>query len=364
MVGTLSLEAVSKRFGAAEAVRSVSLDLAPGQFTALIGASGCGKSTTLRLLAGLEAPSAGRILLDGRDMTGATASERNVALMFQSYALYPHLTVLENIAMPLRLRRLTAAQRLPGAVLVSSRVRSARAEIADEARRMAAMLRLDKLLDRRPGQLSGGQQQRVALARALVRAPTAFLLDEPLSNLDTQLRMATREEIRLLHRETGHPFLLVTHDQADALSMADDVAVMIDGEIVQRAAPRDLYARPATPAVAAFLGAHGMNLLPVGPAAGLHEAGAVMMVGVRPEDLRIGPRGRLEAVVTDVSFGGGETLVTMRGPGDARLTMILRGGEPPVPGTALRLEASPEALHFFDAGSGARIERPARARAS
>ena len=364
MPGILSLNAVDKRFGGATAVRGVSLALRPGRFVALIGASGCGKSTTLRLMAGLEAPDAGHVLIDGRDVTAATASERNVALMFQSYALYPHLTVAENVAMPLRLRRLTAGHRLPGARLVSRRIREIEAGIRAEVGRMAEMLRLTPLLDRRPGQLSGGQQQRVALARALVRAPTAFLLDEPLSNLDTQLRAATREEIRRLHRETGLPFLLVTHDQADALSMADEVAVMIAGEIVQQAAPRDLYARPASPEVAAFLGAHGMNLLPPGPASALHPAGRTLRVGVRPEDLALDPRGRLEAVVTDAAFGGGETLLSLLGPGDAPLRALLRGADLPGPGARVRLSAPTAALHLFDAMTGARVEAPPEARAS
>jgi len=346
---TLSLDGVTRRYGDTTAVRDVSLALHPGQFTALIGASGCGKSTTLKLLAGLEAPSAGQVLLDGRDVTAHSAAARNVALMFQSYALYPHLTVYDNIAMPLRLRRLTAAQRLPGAGLVAPRVRATHAAIRAEVGRMAEMLRLSPLLGRKPGQLSGGQQQRVALARALVRAPVAFLLDEPLSNLDTQLRATMRDEIRALHRATGHPFLLVTHDQADALSMADTVAVMIDGAIVQTAAPRELYARPHTPAVAAFLGAHGMNLLPPGPGAALHPAGRSLQVGIRPEDLRIDADGACPATVTGIAFQGNETVVTLRGPGDARLLAVLPGGAPPPePGKAVRLLAPRAALHFFD----------------
>ena len=362
MQHTLSLDAVTRRYGSVEAVRGVSLDLRPGCFTALIGASGCGKSTTLKLLAGLEAPSEGRVLLDGRDVTTQSASERNIALMFQSYALYPHLTVFENIAMPLRLRRLNAVERLPGAGLLARRVRDTQLGIAGEVGRMAEMLGLTALLQRKPGQLSGGQQQRVALARALVREPVAFLLDEPLSNLDTQLRAATREEIRALHRATGYPFLLVTHDQADALSMADEVAVMVAGEIVQIAPPHELYTRPRTPKVAAFLGTHGMNLLPPGAGSAFASAGARAWVGIRPEDLRIDPEGRCPATVTAISYQGGETVATLQGPGETRLLAVLRGGAVvPAPGSAVRLSASADALHLFDPATEARIEVPQEA---
>ena len=354
---TLTLDSVTKRYGKTEAVRGVSLELRPGRFTALIGASGCGKTTTLKLLAGLETPTSGRVLIDGGDVTAASASERNIALMFQSYALYPHLTVFDNIAMPLRLRRLGAAERLPGTGLLSRRVRVSQAEIRAAVLRMAEMLRLSALLDRKPGQLSGGQQQRVALARALVREPVAFLLDEPLSNLDTQLRASTREEIKTLHRQTGHPFLLVTHDQTDALSMADEVSVMVEGIIVQTATPQDLYARPRTPKVAAFLGAHGMNLLPPGVGAAFHPAGSGLCVGIRPEDLRINSDGPCAATITDVAFQGSETVVTLRGPDDTRLLAVLTGGAPAeAPGTAVRLAAAPASLHFFDPSAETRVE--------
>lgn len=242
MTDVLGLDAVTKRFGDATAVDSVSLTLKQGDFMALLGASGCGKSTMLRLLAGLETPTSGEVTLRGRSVTQDSASARNIALMFQSYALYPHLTVAQNIAMPLRLRRLRAPQRLPGAAVLSAHVRRQTTEIANAVQRMAEMLRLDRLLDRKPGQLSGGQQQRVALARD----PSAFLLDEPLSNLDTQLRAETRDEIRALHARTGYPFLLVTHDQSDALSMADRVAVMIAGRIAQTGTPAEIFHRPAT----------------------------------------------------------------------------------------------------------------------
>ena len=268
MRGVLALESVSKRFGDATAVDNLSLELREGEFVALLGASGCGKSTTLRLFAGLERPTEGTVRLSGQDVTTSSASARNIALMFQSYALYPHLTVAQNIAMPLRLRRLSAWQRLPGASLVASGVKKKTTAIVEAVGRMAELLRLSELIDRKPGQLSGGQQQRVALARALVRDPSAFLLDEPLSNLDTQLRAETREEIKALHDRTGYPFLLVTHDQSDALSMADRIAVMIEGKIVQLGTPVEIFNRPATQEIATFIGQHRMNILPAGAGEG------------------------------------------------------------------------------------------------
>ena len=352
----LSLDRATKRFGETVAVDDVTLDLGEGEFVALLGASGCGKSTTLRLLAGLDRVSGGRVLLRGVDATTDSAAARNIALMFQSYALYPHLTVYQNIAMPLRLRRLSALQRLPGMPLLHAPVRRTLAEIDAQVRRTADMLRLGGLLGRKPGQLSGGQQQRVALARALVRDPSAFLLDEPLSNLDTQLRADTRDEIRALHRTTGYPFLLVTHDQSDALSMADRIAVMIAGRIVQTGTPAEVFRRPRTRDVATFIGHHRMNILPLGPAAALHSAGAHCDLGVRPEDLRIAPAGPVEATVETVAYHGEQSVITLRAAGDLTLRAVLRGAEPPPgPGSRVHLSAALETLHAFD-GSGQRVE--------
>lgn len=352
----LSLERASKRFGDTVAVGDVTLQLGEGEFVALLGASGCGKSTTLRLLAGLDRVSSGRVLLRGADVTAESAAARNVALMFQSYALYPHLTVYQNIAMPLRLRRLSAMGRLPGAPLLRARVRHTLDAIDAQVRRIAGMLRLEGLLARKPGQLSGGQQQRVALARALVRDPSAFLLDEPLSNLDTQLRADTRDEIRALHRSTGYPFLLVTHDQSDALSMADRIAVMIAGRIEQTGTPAEVFRRPQTRAVATFIGHNRMNILPMGPAAALHPAGARLDLGVRPEALRLSPDGPVEAVVETTAYHGEESVISLRMAGDLALRAVLRGfGAPPEPGSRVRLSAAQEALHAFDA-SGQRVE--------
>lgn len=358
MTANLSLHNVTRRFGPTTAISDVSLSLNDGEFVALLGASGCGKSTTLRLFAGLEQPTEGQVLLYGRDVTGEGAAARNIALMFQSYALYPHLTVFQNIAMPLRLRGLSAIRRLPGVGLISAEVRRRQGEVAEQVGEVAEMLRLSALLDRKPGQLSGGQQQRVALARALVRAPSAFLLDEPLSNLDTQLRHDTREEIRALHKRTGYPFLLVTHDQSDALSMADKVAVMIEGRIAQIGSPHEIFERPATSAVASFIGHHRINLLPKGAASALHQAGAVLSIGVRPEDLRITADGPLEASVESLAFHGEETILRLRRADGDELRLVLRGGEPlPSRGDTVRLSADPAKLHGFS-GDGQRQELP------
>ncbi|WP_163025821.1 ABC transporter ATP-binding protein [Chachezhania antarctica] len=354
----LSLCDVSKRFGETEVVSGFSLDLYAGEFVALLGASGSGKSTTLRMLAGLERPTSGKVMMRGQDVTALRPAARNIALMFQSYALYPHLSVRQNIATPLRQAQLSAAARLPGAGLVSPRTRATEAAIAGRTKEVAEMLRLGELLDRKPGQLSGGQQQRVALARALVRDPSAFLLDEPLSNLDTALRNSTREEIRELHRSTGHAFLLVTHDQADALSMADRIAVMIAGRIAQCAPAAEIYHRPANRDVARFIGAHRMNILsPGAEAAALHPHGAKIEIGVRPEALRIDPEGALTATLTSAAFHGEETLLHLRTPAGTALLAVIDGtASLPAKGTQIRLGAPAARLHGFDATTGQRVE--------
>jgi multiple sugar transport system ATP-binding protein len=275
-MSALSLRGITKSFSGNDILKGVSLDVEPGEFIALVGPSGCGKSTLLRILAGLDHADQGEIIIGGEDMSAIAAADRNIAMVFQSYALYPHLTAGQNIAVPLAMRRLTGAQCLPliGSLLPGQR--GIRAAIARDVGEMAKSLKIDHLLDRKPGQMSGGQRQRVALARAMVRHPSVFLMDEPLSNLDANLRVHARGEIVELHRRAGVPTVYVTHDQAEALSMADRVAVMIGGKLLQLASPQVIYDDPAHIEVARFVGQPRINVVPA-----LAEGGVVSFGGIR-----------------------------------------------------------------------------------
>ena len=259
----LQIASVTKDFGATSVLKGVTLDVKDGEFISLVGPSGCGKSTLLRIIAGLETPTSGNISIGGKDMTQLRAADRNLSMVFQSYALYPHLTVAENIAVPLQMRQMTSLQRLPvlGGILPGARTQ--KDDIAQAVRHAAEMLEIAALLDRKPGQLSGGQRQRVALGRALVRDPAAFLLDEPLSNLDAKLRVQTRAEIAELHRRLKATFIYVTHDQVEAMTMSDRIAVMMGGEILQCAAPDVIYEDPDDIRVAEFIGSPKINILPL-----------------------------------------------------------------------------------------------------
>lgn len=297
----LKIENITKRFGDTDVLKGVSLDIADGEFLSLVGPSGCGKSTLLRIIAGLEEQSSGDIHIAGRPVAGLRAADRDLSMVFQSYALYPHLSVSENIAVPLRMRRLSALQRLPVVGRFMPGARKLSAEIGQEIARAAQMLEISHLLDRKPGQLSGGQRQRVALGRALVRDPAAFLLDEPLSNLDAKLRVQTRAEIAQLHRRLEATFIYVTHDQVEAMTMSDRIAVMMGGQIQQCAAPDVIYDDPDTIEVAEFIGSPKINILPVEVAEtgeislldrrlGLDVKGqgkGTMSLGLRPEALRL-----------------------------------------------------------------------------
>ncbi len=254
---------VSKSFGAHQALAPLDLHIADGKFLALLGPSGCGKTTALRLLAGLERPSGGQIFIGERDITYVATKDRDIAMVFQSYALYPHLKVADNIAYPLRVRKVEMGERMK------------------QVRKVAELLGLEDYLERRPAQLSGGQRQRVALARAIIRRPQAFLMDEPLSNLDAQLRLQMRVEIKRLQRELATTTLYVTHDQVEAMTMADVIAVMHRGKLQQLASPAEIYARPANLFVATFCGSPPMNILTGEIAEGLfiHGSGRVAMPG-------------------------------------------------------------------------------------
>jgi multiple sugar transport system ATP-binding protein len=343
-MSALSLTGITKSFGANAILKGVSLNVEPGEFIALVGPSGCGKSTLLRILAGLDHADSGEIRLGGADISGVAAADRNIAMVFQSYALYPHLTASENIAVPLAMRRLSRTQRLPFVGALIPGQKNTRRDIIRDVRDMAVSLKIDHLLDRKPGQMSGGQRQRVALARAMVRRPSVFLMDEPLSNLDANLRVHARGEIVELHRRAGVPTVYVTHDQAEALSMADRVAVMIGGQLLQLATPQVIYDDPAHIEVARFVGQPRINLLTArvengivafgGVRLALQDAGSAgpsVTLGIRPEFVRLADNRQdaLAAHIERMEFLGsevilhskldaiGETMVAKLAPADA-----------------------------------------------
>ncbi|BCG79582.1 ABC transporter ATP-binding protein [Mesorhizobium sp. 113-3-3] len=325
-MSALSLRGLKKSLGGNAILNGVSLDVEAGEFIALVGPSGCGKSTLLRILAGLDHADSGDIFVGGKDMSPVAAADRNIAMVFQSYALYPHLTAGQNIAVPLAMKRLSRSQRLPlvGSLLPGQK--EIRSGVARDVREMAGLLKIDHLLDRKPGQMSGGQRQRVALARAMVRHPSIFLMDEPLSNLDANLRVHARGEIVELHRRAGVPTLYVTHDQAEALSMADRVAVMIGGNLLQLAAPEMIYNDPAHIEVARFIGQPRINIIPAKAENGRVEfegmrlallekvANGPVSVGIRPEFVKLSPSGRsgLAGRIERLEFLGSEVIAHCR----------------------------------------------------
>ncbi|MCC6470905.1 MAG: ABC transporter ATP-binding protein [Alphaproteobacteria bacterium] len=343
---------VVKTWGAATAVDHVSFTAEQGQLLVLLGPSGCGKSTTLRLIAGLEEATSGRIAIDGRDVTNLPPSERRIAMVFQSYALFPHLSVAENIVFGLRVRR------------VSSQDRAAR------LKRVGELLGLSKLMDRKPAQLSGGQRQRVALGRAIIAEAPVCLMDEPLSNLDAQLRHEMRAEIRALQQRLGMTMVYVTHDQTEAMTMADRVILMRDGRIEQQGTPEELYTMPATAFAARFLGTPPMNLLPLAEIAtalpvhprlaGLDAEG--LLLGVRPERASLGRNGTgVAATVEAVEYLGADTVLLCRIAGAAFSARL--GGHPPVKsGDRIRLCWEAADQHFFRRADGLRCDPDSPAR--
>ncbi|MCC6869059.1 MAG: ABC transporter ATP-binding protein [Burkholderiales bacterium] len=297
--GAVSLNGINKQFGDVQVLRNVELDIRPGEFVTILGSSGCGKSTLLRIIAGLERQTSGSVTIDGSVVDALRPDERDIAMVFQSYALYPHLSVFDNIAVPLRMRRLAAYQRVPGAGLLPG-VRRTNADIATAVHAVAASLRIEALLQRKPAQLSGGQKQRVALARAMVRKPRAFLMDEPLSNLDAELRVHMRAEIAQLHRELGVTFIYVTHDQVEAMTMSDRVVLIAGGVPLQIASPSAIYGDPDDLRIAQFVGTPRINVLPavatgngvdvlgtILPVASGLPNGTPLQVGVRPGRLLV-----------------------------------------------------------------------------
>ena len=344
----ISLRDLRKSFGGKEVVRGLALDVNEGEFMVFLGPSGCGKTTALRMIAGLEEPNGGSVLINGRDVTALPPQLRDVAMVFQSYALYPHKTAAENIGFPLRLRKVPVAER------------------ERAVREAAGMVRITDLMDRRPGQMSGGQRQRVALARAIVRRPAAFLMDEPLSNLDAKLRGHMRAELKHIQREIGVATAYVTHDQTEAMTLGDRVAVMESGQTAQIAPPREIYDNPETLFVAGFVGSPPMNQISgavnggrfVAP--GMSVPAAVpdcadAVLGVRGEDVfRAETGGDLESRVYAVEPMGDHTLATCRAEAGEIVFKADRdfaAGE----GDAVKLGFNPARLFFFNRQSGRRL---------
>ena len=326
-MASLSLRHITKRYGPTRVLDGIDLDIRDGEFLTLVGPSGCGKSTLLRIIAGLDHADAGEVCIDGLPVDTLAPKARDVAMVFQSYALYPYMSVAQNMALPLMMRRLSALQRLPLLGRWMPGAASARQRIDAEVTEVAAALGLDALLARRPAQLSGGQRQRVALGRAMVRHPKVFLMDEPLSNLDAKLRVETRAEIADLHRRLATTFVYVTHDQVEAMTMSDRVALMMDGRILQLAPPQEIYDDPLDLRVAEFIGTPRINTLAARVAPeGLRVAdadwpvrmpappGAGCTAAVRAEHWRLGPVGGrddcgLRGRIRHLEALGGETLV-------------------------------------------------------
>jgi sn-glycerol 3-phosphate transport system ATP-binding protein len=342
------LEQVSKRYGAVRAVDGVSFRAESGKFLVLLGPSGCGKSTVLRLIAGLDEPSEGRILIGGRDVTRLAPDKRQVSMVFQSYALFPHLSVAENIVFGLKVRRTPQAER------------------AERMMRVASLVGLSEQLARKPSQLSGGQRQRVALARAIVAENKICLMDEPLSNLDAQLRHGMRVEIRALQQRLGMTVVYVTHDQVEAMSMADQVILMREGRIEQAGAPEELYARPGSLFTARFIGTPAMNLVALDDGPGgavirgspdpvLRGPGKGLTLGIRPEHIRLVESNGVAAEVTSAEYHGADTILTAR-VGQESLLLRASGQLRLGTGAAVRLGWDPESVHVFDAAGGVRVD--------
>jgi ABC-type sugar transport system ATPase subunit len=356
-VAGVHFDDVSKRFGAVEAVRGLTLEITDGEFMVLVGPSGSGKTTALRMLAGLESVSAGEVRIGSRVVNRVAPRERDIAMVFQDYALYPQMTVFDNLAFGLRRRRV------------------ARSEITRRVDEAARLLDIGPLLARKPGQLSGGQAQRVALGRALVREPQVFLMDEPLSNLDAKLRTQTRGEIRRLQQEVRTTTVYVTHDQVEAMTMGDRIAVMNHGVLEQVGTPEELYERPANRFVAGFIGSPGMSFLECSADGGRVRAGSVELhlpradlpaqvtVGVRPEHARRwngdggGLVGPLHGRVAFVEALGRETFLGVDS-GAGRVVVFEEGRVAVLPGDEIAFGLVPEGLRYFEADSGRALGSP------
>ncbi len=349
-LSTIRLEGVEKRWGDTVAVRDISLTAEEGQFLVLLGPSGCGKSTTLRVIAGLESLTAGRVFIAGRDVSEAPPAARKISMVFQSYALFPHLDTRENILFGLKVRKVPSAER------------------ERRLRQVAEMVGLAGLLDRKPSQLSGGQRQRVALARAIVAENHICLMDEPLSNLDAKLRHEMRVEIRALQQRLGMTVVYVTHDQTEAMSMADKVVLMNDGRIEQEGTPEALYTDPATMFTARFIGTPPMNLVELDDGAGgatipgtngvpiLEGPGAGFQIGVRPEDIAIGESEGVLAELVSTDYLGADTIVTAK-IGSQSLLIRKPGRVELDDKRSVHLRWSPRDVYVFESASGQRVDK-------
>ncbi|BCP52252.1 ABC transporter ATP-binding protein [Kaistia sp. 32K] len=349
-MSAVELRNLKKSFGRVEVVQGVNLTVRQGEFLALVGPSGCGKSTLLRMIAGLEAATSGEIEFDGKVVNSLDPKQRNIAMVFQNYALYPHMTVRENMSLNLRLSGV------------------ARADIEKRVNDAAQLLQIDGIMDRRPSQLSGGQRQRVAMGRAIVRNPGVFLFDEPLSNLDAKLRVLMRAEIKALHQKVRTTSIYVTHDQIEAMTLADRIAVLNGGKIEQIGTPIELYSNPANRFVAGFIGSPAMNFLagkvvngkavvpqsadalPQVPVADLPE-GTAVEIGLRPEHITLTEEAGLPAVVSQVDQTGSQTHLVVDVFGQA-VTVVLEGMVMLEPGDTVRITAKPEDIYLFTASDG------------
>ena len=343
-MGGISLQAVEKWYGEAQVIKGIDLEINPGEFVIFVGPSGCGKSTLLRMIGGLEETSRGAIVIDGKDVTADPPSKRGLTMVFQSYALYPHMSVRDNMGFSLK----TAG--------------APKSEIDAKVNNAAEVLKLETYLDRRPKDLSGGQRQRVAIGRSIVRDPTAFLFDEPLSNLDASLRVEMRYEIAKLHQSLGTTMIYVTHDQVEAMTLADKIVVLEFGKIAQVGAPRTLYEKPANLFVAQFIGSPKMNVMDCKTASGRYmiDGGRggtypgskdAAHVGIRPEHIQVAApgEGAVDGKIDVVEYLGADCFLIVDCGAVGQLTTRVDGETDLTPGTEVGLVFPDEKLHFFDA---------------
>ena len=330
-MGSIALKSVEKWFGNVQVIKGINLEIAEGEFIIFVGPSGCGKSTLLRMIAGLEETSRGQIMIDDRDATAEPPAKRGLAMVFQSYALYPHMSVRDNVGFPLKSAGMPTDE-------VTAKV--------DEA---ARVLKLDAYMDRRPKDLSGGQRQRVAIGRSIVRDPTAFLFDEPLSNLDAALRVEMRYEIAKLHQTLKSTMIYVTHDQVEAMTLADRIVVLDGGRIAQVGSPRELYEKPANLFVAQFIGSPKMNVMPAGTVTGVAMPDGTTHIGLRPEHAVLGApgSGQLEGTVDVLEYLGADTFVVLDCAAAGQVTVRVLGDSDLSPGDQISVQFDPTRTHFF-----------------